>query len=177
MQMFLSDINKRNVVVVLVPFIHIFSSVLVHLISAFLLSFLLPPSPSTSVPSCLQVPTSPAPIKLNWLKRRDRDTLLPIIRTYILPGTRVMSDKWKAYDCLQDKGYQYLTVNHTLNFVDPDTGAHTQGIENTWWGGKRDLPRKGTSKDLFESCLHEFLCRKHYEEDPFGNIIKHIVEL
>ena len=119
-----------------------------------------PPSPSTSVPSCSQVPSSPAPIKLNWLKRRDKDTLLPIICTHTLPGTRVMSAKWKAYDCLQDNGYQHLTVNHSLNFVDPDTGGHTQGIENTWWGGKQDLPRIGTSKDLFKSCLHEFLCRK-----------------
>ena len=43
--------------------------------------------------------------KLGWLKRRDKDTLLPIKRTHILPGTRVMNDKWKAYDCLQEKGY------------------------------------------------------------------------
>ena len=78
--------------------------------------------------------------------------------------------KARAFNILQ-------YVNHSLNFVDPDTGAHTQGIENTWWGGKQDLPRIGTSKDLFKSCLHEFLCRKHYGEDPFGNIIKHIAEL
>ena len=41
-----------------------------------------------------------------------------------------MSDMWKAYDCLKDEGYTHLTVNHSLNF-DPDTGAHTQRIENT----------------------------------------------
>jgi len=69
--------------------------------------------------------------------QRDKDTLLPIIRTHILPGTHVMSDMWKAYDCLKDEGYSHLTVNHSLNFVDPDTGAHTQRIENTWWGVKR----------------------------------------
>ena len=94
-----------------------------------------------------------------------------------MPGTRVMSDKWKAYDCLQDEGYQHLTVNHSLNFVDPDTGAHTQGIENTWWGVRQGMPRTGTSRDLFESYLHEYLWRKHYGKDPFGNIIKHIAEL
>ena len=42
---------------------------------------------------------------------------------------------------------------------------------------KRGMPRTGTSKDLFESYLHEYLWRKHYGEDPFGNIIKHIAEL
>ena len=57
-----------------------------------------------------------------------------------------MSDKWKAYDCLQDEGYQHLPVKHSLNFVDPDTGAHTQGIENTWWGVKRGMPRTGLIK-------------------------------
>ena len=38
------------------------------------------------------------------VERRDRDTLLPIIRAHILPGTRVMSDLWKAYDCLTKRG-------------------------------------------------------------------------
>ena len=44
-----------------------------------------------------------------------------------------MSDMWKAYDCLKDEGYTHLTVNYSLNFVHPYTGAYTQRIENTWW--------------------------------------------
>ena len=66
------------------------------------------------------------------VERRDKGTLIPITRNQILPGTCVMSDMWKAYDCLQGEGYNHLTVNHSQNFVDPDTGAHTQRIENTW---------------------------------------------
>ena len=88
-----------------------------------------------------------------------------------------MSDMWKAYDCLKDEGYTHLTVNHSLNFADSDTGAPTQRIENTWWRVKRSMPRTGTSKDLFESYLKEWLWRQHYGDDPFGNIIKHIVAL
>ena len=109
-------------------------------------------------------------------RQRDKDTLLPIIRAHMLPGTCVMSDMWKV--CLKDKGYTHLTVNHSINFVDPDTGAHlTQRIGNTWWGVKRSMPHTGTSKDLFQSYLQEWLWRQHYEEDAFGNIIKHIADL
>ena len=111
------------------------------------------------------------------VERRDKDTLIPIICAQILPGTCVMSDMWKAYDCLQDEGYNHLTVNHSLNFVDPDTGAHTQRIENTWWGIKRSMPRTGMSKDLFGSYLQEWLWRKQYGEDPLGNIIEHVAEV
>ena len=66
---------------------------------------------------------------------------------------------------------------HASHFVHPYTGAHTQRIENTWWGVKRSMRRTGTSKDLFESYLQEWLWRQHYGDDPFGNIIKHIAAL
>lgn len=89
----------------------------------------------------------------------------------------MISDLWKSYDCLQNEGYQHLIVNHSLNFVDPNTGAHTPGIENTWWGVKRSMPRTGTSNDLFDSYLQEWLWRQHYKSDPFGNIIEDIADL
>ena len=39
------------------------------------------------------------------------------------------------------------------------------------------MPRTGTSKDLFESYLQEWLWRQHYGDEPFENIIKHIADL
>jgi len=71
--------------------------------------------------------------------QRDEDTLLPIIHAHILPVTHVISGMWKAYDCLK--------VNHSLNLVDPNTGAHTQHIENTWWGSQtKSVPRHEIKK-------------------------------
>ena len=32
------------------------------------------------------------------------------------------------------------------------------------------MPRTGTSKDLFELDLQEWLLRKHYGDDPFENV-------
>ena len=110
-------------------------------------------------------------------RQRDKDTLVPIIRAHILLGTCVMSDMLKAYDCLKDEGFTHFTVNHSQNFVDPDAGAHTQRIENTWCGVKRSMSRTGTSKDFFESYLQEWLWRQQYGDDPSRNIIKHIVDL
>ena len=42
------------------------------------------------------------------------DMLSPVIKEHILPGKRIISDMWKAYDCLQDEGYVHLKVNHSL---------------------------------------------------------------
>ncbi|GFX71492.1 hypothetical protein TNCV_2694801 [Trichonephila clavipes] len=36
---------------------------------------------------------------------------------------------WKAYDCLEDEGFFYLSVNHIMFFKDPETGAHTNSIQ------------------------------------------------
>ena len=52
-------------------------------------------------------------------------TLLQIIKDNIKPGTTIISDYWKAYHCLDQEGFEHLKVNHSLNFVDPDSGAHT----------------------------------------------------
>ena len=43
----------------------------------------------------------PRPAYIVPVERRDKDTLWPIVRAHILPGTCVMSDMWRAYDCLQ----------------------------------------------------------------------------
>ena len=61
---------------------------------------------------------------------RTAATLLPIIQNAIRPGT-TMSDMWRAYGGIAAMGFQHLTVNHQLNFVDPVTGAHTQTVERS----------------------------------------------
>ena len=67
---------------------------------------------------------------------RNAATLLPIIQGYIRPGTTIMPDLWAAYGGIQAMGYAHLTVNHTYEFVNPVTGAHTQNVENSWENAK-----------------------------------------
>ncbi|CAF4928587.1 unnamed protein product, partial [Rotaria sp. Silwood1] len=119
-------------------------------------------------------------------------TLLPIIQNYILPGnvcnfelfptivflsgTTIHSDQWRAYNDLQnDPNYQHLTVNHSLNFVDPDTGVHTQNIENTWMRVKRKQKKQaGFARTLLTSYLEEFMWRQEFGDQPLKNLILQI---
>lgn len=88
---------------------------------------------------------------------RDSATLLSIIRQWILPGTTIISDCWKAYDCLKYHGYIHLQVNHTYNFVDPTTGAHTNSIEGAWSHAKNMIPRAGRKKLFYAGYLSKYM--------------------
>jgi transposase-like protein len=91
---------------------------------------------------------------------RKRATLLPIIRDWILPGTTIISDCWKAYDCLQDLEYEHLRVNHSLNFVDPESGAHTNGIESSWRAAKAITGPSGRRKSHIPGNLARYMFNK-----------------
>ena len=67
-----------------------------------------------------------------FVPKRDRKTLIPLIRRYVRIGSVIRTDKWAAYNDLSKFGYSHETVNHKRNFVNPLTGAHTQAIESYW---------------------------------------------
>ena len=54
-------------------------------------------------------------------------------------------------------GYPHYTVNHTYNFIDPMTGAHTQNVENSWKNAKtRNKKQHGTNRGMLDSYLCDF---------------------
>ena len=76
-----------------------------------------------------------------------------------------MSDLWKAYDCLK--------VNHSLNFVDPNTGSYKVRTPSAFKvhvveSNEDGIPRRG------QECRGSSTMEKiHF----FGYIIKHITDL
>ena len=112
--------------------------------------------------------------------KRDAATLLTIIRRFIKPGSDIYSDEWRAYSRLQRIGYGHNTVNHSVNFVDPATGAHTQTVESMWSAWKRMMREEKTMhSSLFDTYLPEFMWRRKFDSfhsDSFANIIAHISE-
>ncbi|XP_073816087.1 uncharacterized protein [Musca autumnalis] len=71
---------------------------------------------------------------------RTRDTLLPLIKKYIKPESIIISDCWRAYKTLSKEEYTHHQVNHSENFVDPQTGYHTNTMEGLWRHLKRSVP-------------------------------------
>ncbi|ETP14255.1 hypothetical protein F441_10796 [Phytophthora nicotianae CJ01A1] len=96
--------------------------------------------------------------KRRWFGRvvydkRTKDTLLPIIKQFIKPRTKIMSDMFATY-----------LVNHSLNFVDPITGTHTSTIEGLWETRiKRHIKSmRGMTKKRLDEYLDEYLWRSWF---------------
>eukprot|EP00731_Ephydatia_muelleri_P029566 Em0021g89a len=96
------------------------------------------------------------------VEKRDAATLLPLIYQHVRPVSTVLSDEWSSYSQLTAiTGYTHLAVNHSLHFVDPTTGAHTQSVEAMWSCCKQMMrEEKVMNSALFETYLPEFMWRK-----------------
>ena len=86
---------------------------------------------------------------VEFVRHRNRATLLPVIMEHVLPGTTIMTDDWGAYRRLVRytslMNYSHFTVVHSRNFIDPITGAHTQTVEAVNSVLKRVLRKAGTN--------------------------------
>jgi transposase-like protein len=105
---------------------------------------------------------------------RNAETLLPIIQNNVEVGTTIMSDCWPAYNELEAKGFNHLTVNHSRHYIDPDTWANTQKIESSWRAMKKRICRGGIPKERLGEHLCEYLWRrdvKHRCADLFTEMV------
>ena len=110
--------------------------------------------------------------------KRDRDTLEPIILQYIKAGSTIISDCWKVYHHLGAAGFNHLSVNHSYHFVDPETGAHTNNVENLWWQIKRQLSETYTRHANLSMHLCEYMWRlAHNNVDQFEAFMEDAAEL
>ena len=115
---------------------------------------------------------------------RSRKSLLPIITQHILPGTLLCSDGWKAYHKLDEhvniEDVLHFPVNHSTNYVNPETGAHTQPIEGLWGHLKDFLPTRGMKPRDLGSFLGWFMWTrfcKQRELDVFVQFLKSAAEV
>lgn len=96
---------------------------------------------------------------------RDRASLLQIILKRVHPESIIFSDSWSAYNDIVrlDANFRHEMVNHHLNFVNPGTDVHTNGIESLWNSAKRRFKQmNGCARQFIQAYLNEFCWRKAY---------------
>ena len=107
---------------------------------------------------------------------RSAATLLPLIQRWVLPGSIVYTDEWSGYNSLQASGFSHDTVNHSIQFVNPTTGVHTNTVEGMWHHVKRQS-RDGCQLDdvlmnyMFR-CYHFATAGTNQIERVFNGFIR-----
>lgn len=96
--------------------------------------------------------------------KQDKTMLLSITDVWILPGTMIVSDCWRAHNCLRDAGINHQKVQHSKNFVDPDTRACTNMRERVWWDVHLGVLRYCCQEVHFGGYKAEFLFNHGYQE-------------
>ena len=108
--------------------------------------------------------TSERKVFLVAVPDRSQATLEDIISRHVYPGSIILTDFWRGYSRLTENfGYEHRTVNHSLNFVDPETNTHTNTIEGTWAGIKLGLPRRNRVLEGIDEHLFEFIWRRKHQ--------------
>ncbi|KAG0423418.1 hypothetical protein DMUE_6148, partial [Dictyocoela muelleri] len=118
----------------------------------------------------------PAKYYVKVVPDRSSNTLLPIIADVCRQGTIIWSDEWRSYRNIENIGFNHLTVNHSLNFVNPINGCHTQHIESLWNKLKRRIKNlMGVKHDMLQSYLNEWIWKDNIAKNDINalyNLIK-----
>lgn len=103
---------------------------------------------------------------------RNQNTLLQLIERHILPGSIIYSDMWKGYTNIESSlTMRHYTVNHSIEFVNSDTGIDTNTIEGTWSGVKRKIPVRKRTQSLIDLHLLEFVWRRKHKDNLWNGFI------
>lgn len=90
--------------------------------------------------------------------RREAATLVPLIKKYVRPGSRIISDMWHAYLPLKDEGYDHKRVNHKESWHNcNDPNIHTQNIERVWKDLNEWIDRPGMQALYFKQYFSRYI--------------------
>lgn len=116
-------------------------------------------------------------IFLKVTKKRSSEVLKSLILQNVEPGSRIITDCWKGYGGLSTLDYEHLTINHSVNFINPENREiHTQNVERLWRSVKAVIKKKSRLSQR-DSHLTKFLWDRRNNIDEldafrfFANIV------
>jgi transposase len=129
------------------------------------------PVDKTPVLGMAQRATADTPGKVVVKKVDDAGakSLMPHIKTRVLPESVVYTDEWRSYNNLGKMGYKHSRVHHKEKvYVSGD--VHTNTIEDFWSHLKRGVSGvyRGVSSKHLQSYLDEFVFRYNNRDNERG---------
>lgn len=115
---------------------------------------------------------------MNVVPNRKAETLGSIIVNKIHFGTTIYTDQYPSYLKFfnNNEAFLYDNVDHSKYFINPDTGAHTQNIENLWSQFKKFKRKKSYSKlKYLQLYLNEFMLRRKYNIENRWQLFEYIL--
>ncbi|XP_068204366.1 uncharacterized protein [Palaemon carinicauda] len=89
---------------------------------------------------------------------RGANTLIPLIKKHISPGSILVTDTWPAYKTISEYGYQHLIVNARTASVGPENPKiHIQNIKWLWKDIKSYVPKSGTRKVYYNQYVSRYV--------------------
>ena len=110
--------------------------------------------------------------------KRDTATLVPLIQTYVAPGSLIFSDGWTAYLALKENGFLHGRIIHQRHWCDPDNPSHhTNTIERSFGDLKEWTLRRGARKEKIELKVGRYLWIKNRKpENVFHDFLTLLAE-
>ena len=105
-------------------------------------------------------------VHVEFVDKRDHETLIPIITRHCRPGVTINSDGAKIYRRLDHMNYIHNVVIHKNCFVDPLTKTHMNWIENFWANLKSVLKAvRGSQGSMLDGHIDEYIYRYNRKKD------------
>jgi transposase len=109
-------------------------------------------------------------IKMYYVEKKDKKTLIPLVKKHVEVGTTIMGDGNKTYTSLTKLGYK-LHVMEAKSQENARRGLHTNNIEGAWSGLQNNIQgtHRHVSKKHLQSYLDEYTFRYNTRNDSLGN--------
>ena len=110
-------------------------------------------------------------ILLITVSNRTKINLTEKIKTFVNSETSIYTDEWRGYIGLESHFSAHSTVNHSLGFVNPSNGVHTNTIEGNWSAVKAQTPVRCRTRHLVSLYLVRFMILREERENAFKKLI------
>lgn len=105
-------------------------------------------------------------------RKRNSNSLLPLINRFIHKEAIIHSDMWKVYYKLKNT-YKHFMVNHSKTFVDKLTGIHTNTIEGNWRSLKESIPIRCRTYSLAPLYVVRYMISRNEKGLCIVNLLKY----